>query len=133
MRVKMSLYVGIVILVAFAFSGCTSSTNVSPEQTQSRKKASATKHLSQNYAQPSPEKKEAYENTMRKVASGIKDDPNYQRIALDTPEKRAWFKSITYQLWDRQITKEQFMSEGLSQYPGHRYEFQFVINGFDAN
>jgi hypothetical protein len=107
--------------------------NVAPEKTQQARKSPAVKPVSQNYVQPSPEKKEAYENTMRKVASGIKDDPNYKRIALDTPEKRAWFRSITYQLWDRQISKQEFMSEGLSLYPDHQYEFQFVINGFDAN
>jgi hypothetical protein len=67
------------------------------------------------------------------VASGIKDDPNYNRIALDTDEKRAWFRSITYQLWDRQMTKQQFMAEGLSKYPAHKYEFEFVIRGFASN
>jgi len=25
------------------------------------------------------------------------------------------------------------MAEGLSKYPTHKYEFQFVINGFSAN
>ena len=133
MRAKISTVASIILLAAFGFSGCTSSMNVAPEQTQHTRKIPVVKPVSQNYVQPSPEKKEAYENTMRKVASGIKDDPNYKRIALDTPEKRAWFRSITYQLWDRQITKQQFISEGLSQYPDHQYEFQFVINGFDAN
>ncbi len=133
MRAKVSAVASIIFLAAFGFSGCTSSMNVAPEKTQHARKSPAVKPVSQNYVQPSPEKKEAYENTMRKVASGIKDDPNYNRIALDTPEKRAWFRSITYQLWDRQISKQQFIAEGLSKYPNHQYEFQFVINGFDAN
>lgn len=125
----MKLYSTIVtLLAALSFSGCTSSTNVFSEPTQRSARAT-----SQQYVQPNPEKKEAYENTMRRVASGIKDDPNYDRIALDTPEKKAWFRSITYRLWDRQITNQQFMAEGLSKYPTHKYEFQFVINGFSSN
>ena len=133
MRASMSVYASMVIVAALGFSGCTSSMNVAPEHTQNTRNTQAAKPVSQHYVQPSPEKKEAYENTMRKVASGITDDPNYNRIALDTPEKRAWFRSITYQLWDRQITKQQFMAEGLSKYPTHKYEFEFVINGFDAH
>jgi len=85
------------------------------------------------YQQPTPAKTEAYQNTMRSVASGIKNDPNYQRIALDTPEKKAWFKDLTYRLWDRQITYAQFMSEGLSKHPDHKYEFNFVANGFQKH
>jgi len=68
---------------------------------------------------------------MRKVASGIKDDPNYERIVLDSPEKKEWFQDITYKLWDKQISDEEFMDEGLAKYPTHRYEFQFISNGFN--
>ncbi|WP_309498495.1 hypothetical protein [Sulfurovum sp.] len=132
----MRLHLTIITLAALGFSGCTSSMNVFHEDGQPRTKTSSQRTAttgSQEYIQPSPEKKEAYENTMRKVASSIKDDQNYSRIALDTPEKKAWFKSITYRLWDRQMTREQFMAEGLSRYPTHKYEFDFIINGFGAN
>ena len=67
---------------------------------------------------------------MRAVAAGIKDDPNYQRLALDTPEKKEWFKTLTYRLWDRQITRQQFVAEGLKRYPHHGYEFNFIVRGF---
>ena len=82
------------------------------------------------YEKPTPHKMALYQQTMRKVASGIQNDSNYRRIALDTPEKKAWFKQLTYRLWDRQITRQQFMQEGLAKYPTHQHEFQFVINGF---
>lgn len=84
-----------------------------------------------HYEKPTEAKMALYKTTMRSVASGIKDDANYKRIALDTPEKKAWFRSLTYRLWDRQITRQQFMAEGLAKYPDRRYEFQFVINGFE--
>lgn len=124
----MRLNLTIVTLIALSFSGCTSSMNVLSEPTQRRATSAPQEHV-----QPSAEKAEAYENTMRKVASGIKDDPEYNRIALDTPEKKAWFKSITYKLWDRQMTRQQFMAEGLAKYPTHKHEFEFIINGFAAN
>ena len=82
------------------------------------------------YEKPTPHKMALYQQTMRTVASGIQNDSNYRRIALDTPEKKAWFKQLTYRLWDRQITRQQFMQEGLAKYPTHQHEFEFVINGF---
>lgn len=122
----------IVTLVAFGFSGCTSSMNLPTEPTQTTH-TTQTISTERYYEEPNAAKKEAYENTMRKIASGIQDDPNYQRIALDTPEKKAWFKNITYKLWDRQITRGEFMSEGLDKYPTHKYEFDFIVRGFTFN
>ena len=121
----MKLRISIAILTALSFSGCTSPSNLLS--------APQTKITPKYYQQPTPEKREAYQNTMRNVASGIADDPKYHRIALDTPEKKAWFKDLTYKLWDRQITYSQFMSEGLSKYPDHKYEFNFVSNGFQKH
>ncbi|MEN8726629.1 MAG: hypothetical protein ABF276_01570 [Sulfurovum sp.] len=119
----------IATLLALGFSGCTSSMNVFSEPTQTTQ----TVATQESYEAPSSQKNEAYGNTMRKIASGIKDDPNYQRIALDTPEKKAWFKSLTYRLWDRQITRQQFIKEGLRKYPDHGYEFNFIVKGFTFN
>ncbi|WP_373030313.1 hypothetical protein [Sulfurovum sp.] len=128
----------IATLVAWGFSGCTSSMDYLIEPTQpvqSTQTAQVTQDTTTEkyYEEPSPEKKEAYEKTMRKIASGIKDDPNYQRLALDTPEKKEWFKNLTYRLWDRQITRQQFIKEGLRRYPNQGYEFNFIIRGFTFN
>ena len=83
----------IVTSFALGLSGCTSSIDhliepSKPTYTQSTQ----TRSTQYSYEAPTPQKQQAYEKTMRKVASGIKDDPNYQRLALDTPEKKEWFK-----------------------------------------
>jgi len=107
----------------FTLLGCTSPTAITtPIQSY--------KPTILHYEKPTPHKLALYQQTMRSVASGIKLDSNYKRITLDTPEKKEWFRMLTYRLWDRQITRYQFMREGLAQYPTHRYEFEFVINGF---
>ena len=122
----------IATLTALGFSGCTSSMSYLTEPTQSVQTTQSTRVAATDayYEEQSTEKKNAYEKTMRKIASGIKHDPNYQRFALDTPEKKEWFKKLTYRLWDRQITKQQFITEGLKRYPDHGYEFNFIIRGF---
>lgn len=109
-------------LSLLGFSGCTPASRHlvnTPKYTQTT-----------HYEKPTEHKMALYKKTMRSVASGIKSDSKYQRIALDTPEKKAWFRSLTYRLWDRQMTRQQFMAEGLAKYPDRRYEFQFILNGF---
>lgn len=135
----------IAAVIALGFSGCTSSMDhliASPNQrTQStmatqqyqEPRYQQTKYEEARYEEPSGEKEEAYANTMRKIAANIQHDPNYKRISLDTPEKKAWFKNLTYRLWDRQITRHTFMSEALAKYPNHRYEFNFILKGFTNN
>lgn len=76
-------------------------------------------------------KQEAYNLTMKKVGRSTLMDPRYQRIALDTAENKIWFKTLTYRLWDREITKEAFIEEGLRRYPDHRYEFEFIAEGLN--
>ena len=119
----MKFYLLLASISLLGLSGCTS-----PSQYLTTP-ATTTKTIT-HYESPTPHKLALYQQTMRSVASGIKHDANYQRIALDTPEKKEWFKTLTYRLWDRQITRDQFMSEGLSKYPSRKYEFQFVIDGF---
>ncbi|SFV52905.1 hypothetical protein MNB_SV-8-1395 [hydrothermal vent metagenome] len=116
----------IVTMMGFVFTGCTNSLgSLTPSTSKSPINANA-------YKKAAPAKQTAYSNTMRKVASGIKNDPNYNRIALDTPEKKSWFRNLTYRLWDRQINKYQFVAEGLKKYPTHKYEFEFVVRGFNS-
>jgi hypothetical protein len=114
------------LLASISLLGLSGCTPPSQYLTSSPKSTTSSTH----YESPTPHKMALYQQTMRSVASGIQNDTKYQRIALDTPEKKEWFKHLTYRLWDRQITRQQFLAEGLAQYPTHRYEFEFIINGF---
>lgn len=120
-------------LIGLSLAACTSDTlsSVIPSSSTSSSTPTYTSSV-KSYENASPEKTEAFNATMKKVAAGIQNDPKYDRISLDTTEKKAWFKDLTFRLWDRQITKDQFMAEGLRRYPTHRYEFQFIINGFSS-
>lgn len=83
-----------------------------------------------HYEAPTAEKSAKFQETMKKVALSTQDDNKYHKMALDTPVKKAWFKNLMYRLWDRQITRGQFIAEGLAKYPTKRYEFSFVADGF---
>lgn len=92
--------------------------------------AQAPKPTRVSYEKPTPAKSAAFQETMMQVALSTRDDAKYNKIALDTPEKKAWFRNLMYRLWDRQITRNQFIAEGLTKYPTREYEFRFVANGF---
>ena len=109
-------------LAGFTFTACT---NNIPSLDSSTK---VTKPV--RYAQPSEAKLAAFHPVMTKVALSTREDPKYNRMALDTTEKKEWFQHLMYRLWNRDISKGQFISEGLAKYPTHRYEFNFIANGF---
>ena len=79
------------------------------------------------YEKPTPEKEILFNQKLQEVAALIPQDPLYEKMNLDTPEKKEWFKTLTYRLWDRQITRYQFVSEGLSKFPLNKYEFNFIV------
>jgi len=83
-----------------------------------------------HYKKPTATKSANFKNTMIKVALSTRDDAKYNKMQLDTPEKKAWFKDLMFRLWDRQVTRNTFIAEGLAKYPKHKYEFYFVANGF---
>lgn len=116
-------------LIGFTFTGCSTNLNLSTPSNTNIKKTNANS-MQKSYAKPSAKKLDAYHDTMMKVALSTQKDPNYKKIAFDTPEKKAWFGDLTYRLWDRQITRNQFLEEGLENYPTHQYEFNFIANGF---
>lgn len=112
-------------IAALVLSGCTNSV-ISP--TPAPAPAPVVKRTT--YDQASVEKQERFQKDMIAVATSTKDDPNYHRMALDTPQKKAWFRNLMYQLWDGQLTKQQFVAEGLRAYPDHKYEFEFIADGY---
>lgn len=113
----MKQYVLFTALCGYLLTGCTVTDGPAPSK--------------QLYNVSESKKVGIYNSTMKKLALSTKNDLNYQRIALDTAENKAWFKHLSYKLWDRKITKSEFISEGLKQYPDHQYEFEFIAEGLN--
>ena len=82
------------------------------------------------YENPTPEKKERFKYDLAEVAKLVKSQPNYRSIGLDSPEEKAWFSTLTYRLWDRQITRHEFITETTRRYPQKTYEFTLIADAF---
>jgi hypothetical protein len=87
---------------------------------------------SSSYIPPNAEKEEIFQKVMHSIGLKIQDDDAYQYMDFDTPEQKKWFKILTYRLWDRQITRQEFLSQGLAKYPHNKYEFEFIIRHFSV-
>ena len=82
---------------------------------------------------PSARQLASFKRTMTKVATSTQYDRRYHRMDLNTKKKKVWFKRLMYQLWNRDITRKTFLSEGHKRYPKHSYEFYFIAKGFQKN
>ncbi|MDQ7084251.1 MAG: hypothetical protein Q9M36_04655 [Sulfurovum sp.] len=105
-------------------TGNTSNTSYNTTHTQS------TTPIPTSDLQPTPAKMAIYKKTMNSIGEDIENDMEYERIEFATADEKKWFRTLTYRLWDRQMTRHQFLAEGLAKYPSHSYEFQFIINHF---
>ena len=114
------------LIAGLSFTACTNSVTLPKPSGTSGASGASTAH----YQKPTPEKDARFHETMKKVALSTKDNPKYHRMALDTPEKKTWFKSLMYRLWDRQITRQEFIRQGTARYPGHKYEFTYIANAY---
>ena len=103
----------IALIAAFAFTACTNTSSVAP----------------QVYQAPTDAKMAKFKPVMTEVALSTRNDPKYNKMTIK-PADKEWFQLLMYRLWDRQITTTQFVTEGVSRYPGHAYEYNFIARGF---
>lgn len=103
------------LLAALTFTACTDSINTATP--------------AQVYQAPTEAKMAKFKPVMTEVALSTRNDPKYNKMTIK-PEDKEWFQLLMYRYWDRQMTKTQFVAEGVSRYPGHSYEFNFIASGF---
>ena len=120
MKIKLLL----VTVLGFAFTACTSPISPTIPNINSPKSLS--------YESAPASKVEVFDQKKRQVGLSTKNDPKYNSFGpeLTTEAKKHWFNDLMYRLWDRQITRNQFVAEGVTQFPAHKYEFSYIANGF---
>ncbi|MCD6213109.1 MAG: hypothetical protein J7J02_09025 [Sulfurovum sp.] len=112
----------IAVLAGFTFTACTNTTPSVPAQ----------KTVVNSFENASEAKTAAFKAKQREVGLSTKKDPNYHSpmSEIKAKNKKDWFNNQMYRLWDRQITRNQYITESVSEFPNHKYEFTFIANGF---
>jgi len=75
-----------------------------------------------------PKVVKAFEAKINEVAKTIQADPAYVRIPLDTKEDLQWFTNIAFIYWDKKISREEFINEGLLRFPDYKGSFEYVAD-----
>ncbi|MCB4760614.1 MAG: hypothetical protein LGB58_07785 [Sulfurovum sp.] len=78
-------------------------------------------------------KEQRFLHAMVKVAKDIKSNPKYHKMVLRTPAKKLWLRNLMYKLWDKQITRKQFIAKGIAKYPKRKYEFTYIADAYEKN
>lgn len=65
----------------------------------------------------------AFDAKMSSVIAHVKDDPGYKKIPLNTSADREWFFQESQSLYEKKISKEQYIADGSKQFPGYEASF----------
>jgi len=113
-------------IAILGFSGCTNS----GDALLSHKTEKSKKYI--NYDDAPDYKATAFKTKQQSVGRATQKDPKYKsfRPILTTAETRSWFTNTMYLLWDRQITRSQYIAQGTAKFPEYKYEFTFIAHQF---
>jgi len=75
----------------------------------------------------------AFDRKLSTVITQVKADPNYKSIPLSTSADRQWFFDESRALYDKKISKEQFVSDGARQFPGYDASFTQLADLLSAS
>jgi len=129
-RTKKVLTIALVAVIGLNFGGCVRIAK-GPKTIDSGNRVTApvSKRAALHASMSVEDKEKAYTLAMRSVGQDVKANSRYNKMDLAKPnDNRAWFKEVTFQLWDGEITKNQFVASGLKYYPSNKYEFNFIAN-----
>jgi hypothetical protein len=74
-----------------------------------------------------------FDRKMSSVIGQIKADPSYRKIPLDTSADRQWFYDQSAALFEKKITKAQYVDEGSRKFPGYEASFDKLADLFTAS
>jgi hypothetical protein len=75
----------------------------------------------------------AFDARMSSVIEHVKADPGYKKIPLNTSGDREWFFDESKALYDKKITKEQYLADGNKQFPGYEASFSELADLITAS
>lgn len=76
-----------------------------------------------------PAKVEVYREDMKSLVKEINaHQPKYKHLPLTEKADFDWFYIETYAVWDNNITKIEFMQNGLHRYPEYRESLEYLAD-----
>jgi len=72
----------------------------------------------------------AFEKKFTQVLEDIKKKDGYKKLPLEDEEDLAWFINLSFKLWDKQISKAEYITVGEKKFPGYKETFEYLADEF---
>ena len=72
----------------------------------------------------------AFEKKFNQVLEAISNKDDYKKIPFDSNADTEEFIADSYKLWDKQITKNQYVQKGLKKYPEYKDTYNYLADEF---
>ncbi|MCF6222404.1 MAG: hypothetical protein L3J34_01620 [Flavobacteriaceae bacterium] len=116
MKTNLMSIVVTIFLITFSITDCVS-------QQVKIKKSKATAEAK------NPVVMKAFEAKYTTVLEGIKNDSSYKRVPMENSDV-VWFNTQAFLLWNKKISKDQFVKEGVSRFPESGASFEYLADKF---
>jgi len=73
-------------------------------------------------------KYDAFDKWFTAVKNKLSDDDNYHKIDFNDDHDIEWFMTLLFKAWEKNITHEAFIKEGVSAYPENKDTFEYFVN-----
>ncbi len=115
----MNKLIAAALVCVFLLSGCTGMRNMMVEDM-----------LKDTNQGTNPQKVKGYEEKLAQVLDDVGDKEDYKKLPLDGEEDAKWFTNESFLLWDKQQTKETFVSNGLKKFPEYKTTLEYLAEEF---
>lgn len=65
----------------------------------------------------------AFDTRMSSVIAHVQKDPDYKKIPINSNAERQWFSQESQALFEKKISKDQYLADGNKQFPGYEASF----------
>ena len=109
----------ITALTLISMSGCASMRNMIIEDS-----------IKDTKGAQDPAKVSKFEKKFAQVLDDLDKKDDYKKVPLDGTDDTEWLVRQSFKLWDKQISKEAYISAGEQKFPGYKQSFTYLANEF---
>ena len=72
-------------------------------------------------------KYDGFDQWFTALKNKIEDDKSYHKIDFYSKHDAKWFMTLLFKVWNKNITHEEFVKEGVAAYPENRDTFEYFV------
>jgi hypothetical protein len=76
------------------------------------------------------QKVKAFEARFEQVLNDIDKKEDYKKLPTDDTDKTKWLIQESFKLWNKEISKEEYIKAGIEKYSGYKETLEYLANEF---